>query len=105
MAGGKRRSIGRKDNCTNARFMSNFRERVAECSEERLRQTVARFGPVERQDCDVPGVFAQKDRRRSRCNAGGRGLSVARFGIMSLRDHDLVIVSEKAGACESPIAN
>src|SRR5438094_242186 len=105
MAGGERRSISRKDNCTNARFMCNLGERVTECSEERLRQTVARFGPVERQDCDVPNIFAQKDRRRSRCNAGGRGRSVARFGIMSLCDHDLVIVSEKARACESPIAN
>src|SRR5207248_10491195 len=85
--------------------LRNHRERVTECSEERLRQTVARFGPVECQDSDAFLVFAQEDQRRSGCNAGGGGWSAYRFGFMSLCDHDLVIVSEKARPCESSSAN
>src|SRR5439155_20438460 len=76
MPGGERRSIGRQDNRAHARFLRNRRERVTECSEERLRQTVARFGPVECQNCDAFHVFAQEDQRRSGCNAGSGGWSV-----------------------------
>ena len=76
MAGGKRWPIGRQHNCTHVPFVRNFCERVTERTQERFRQAVARFGPVERQDCDAPGFFAQENRRRSRSNAGRRGSSV-----------------------------
>ena len=76
MAGGESWTIGCEHNGAHFRFVRNLCERLTECDQERLGQTVAHFGPVERQNGDAAHVFAQEDQRRSGCNAHSGRLSI-----------------------------